>query len=233
MRGEDLIRPTVFFDWNGTLFADTRHCWKSTNHALKMFNLGPVSYDKYVASWAFPIAELYLSLGCDADELHEREKELYSVWGETYEHHVRRARLRRGARSVLQTLNERDHEVLILSNHTVEKINTHTKRLGIHSYFSTILANGEDRRNFKHRDKGDRLGAYLNRKHNRQALVVGDTPEEIEIARHHGIVSVALTHGQCSLKRLRAAKPDFLIHNLTEIPAIAQKVFKGHRGRDE
>ncbi len=67
-------RPTIFFDWNGTLFADTRHCWHSTNHSLKMFNVGPVSLERYIDCWAFPIADLYLALGCETNELHAREK---------------------------------------------------------------------------------------------------------------------------------------------------------------
>ncbi len=126
---------------------------------------------------------------------------------------------------MLQTLAKQNNDLLILSNHTTEKIALHTKRLGIHDYFSTILANGEDRRNFKHRLKSDRMGDYLKKKDADKAIVIGDTPEEIEIAQHHGVVSVAITNGQCSTKRLRAAKPDFLINNLNEVPAIAHRVF--------
>jgi phosphoglycolate phosphatase-like HAD superfamily hydrolase len=222
----------IVFDWNGTLFADTRHAWRATNHTLKLFNCKPVSLDHYRNSWAVPISDLYIALGCNAQELFERQKELYDVWHDMYESRAKLARLRRGARKVLQTLNEQQFDVLILSNHTKVNISVHTQRLGIHGMFSTILANDDPRRNFTNRDKSDRLKKYLETSNTQQALLVGDTIEEIEIARHHGVVSVAVTHGQCTTRNLRVARPDFLISNLNEVPAIAERVFAvKHRGR--
>jgi hypothetical protein len=43
-------------------------------------------------------------------------------------------------------------------------------------------------------------------------------------------LGVAVTDGFCSLARLRAAKPDFLVTNLGEVPDIAARVF-GKGGR--
>lgn len=54
----------------------------------------------------------------------------------------------------------------------------------------------------------------------KEVLVVGDTEEEIEIAKQFGCRSVGLTGGNISAARLKAAKPDFLIHNLNQLKSI-------------
>lgn len=55
-----------------------------------------------------------------------------------------------------------------------------------------------------------------------QVLVVGDNIEEIHVARELGTKIAAITHGNCSTARLKAAKPDYLINNLKEVRGIIE-----------
>lgn len=219
----------IFFDWNGTLLADSHFCWRATNVALGIFNQPKVSLEEYRSRWALPISRLYQNLGCNTKDLFERQKELYTAWEAVYQPSAEGARLRRGAHSVLETLNAHQHDVLILSNHTVGHITNHLQRLGAYHHFSAILANDKHRTNFLNNKKAERLQKYVKNNGVKKAIIVGDTEEEIELAREHGLVSVSITDGQCSTKRLRAAKPDFLIRSLSEIPPIAQRVFSSSR----
>ena len=54
-------------------------------------------------------------------------------------------------------------------------------------------------------------------------MIVGDSVEEIEIAREQGLISVAITGGCASEDRLRGEKPDYLIHSLHELKPILQE----------
>ena len=54
-------------------------------------------------------------------------------------------------------------------------------------------------------------------------MIIGDSVEEIHIAREQGLISVAITGGCVSEKRLRAEKPDYVIHALTELKPIMQE----------
>jgi phosphoglycolate phosphatase-like HAD superfamily hydrolase len=218
----------VCFDWNGTLLADTLHCLRATNTVLKHLGKQPVSIDHYRRHCVVPIANMYRVFGCGEKELQERKEEIHEIWNGVYDKHTRTARLRRGARVMLQILRELDHTAIILSNHTVENIAGHTKRLGIHGHFDRILANDAMGQAFLNKGKGEKLRPYL-AGGTAKGLVVGDTVEEIEIAHAHNMLAVAITDGVCSTQRLRDAKPDFLIGSLTEIPAIAERVFSRSR----
>jgi len=133
--------------------------------------------------------------------------------------------LRRGARALLHALNKKPEHSVILSNQTIANIASHIQRLDVHDCFTALLANDAPGPAFVKRNKGERLNRYLNERRISRAIIVGDTEEEIDIAKEHGLVSIAITDGVCSTRRLKAAKPDFLIDSLTEIPAIADRVF--------
>ncbi len=58
----------------------------------------------------------------------------------------------------------------------------------------------------------------------KEVVIVGDTLEEIEIAKNFGCYAVAITGGHNSTSRLKAMKPDFLLHNLSELKKIIVKL---------
>jgi len=78
------------------------------------------------------------------------------------------------------------------------------------------------------RSKGDKLKDYLktNNVKPSEILVVGDTVEEIEIARELGAISVAITNGYNSTKRLKSKKPDYLLNDLRKIEGIITNINK-------
>ncbi len=81
---------------------------------------------------------------------------------------------------------------------------------------------------FKGRAKQNRLENFL-KKHNLQAkevLIVGDTIEEIEIGKKLGVLTAAITHGNCSATRLKKAEPDYLINTLREVIDITGELNK-------
>jgi len=220
----------VVFDWNGTLLADTQCCLRATNAVLKRLGRRTVTLEQYRQYAIVPIAHMYHAFGCDAEELTRRAVEIHDLWNGVYNAGARKARLRRGARGVLDALRELQQRVLILSNHTVANISGHTRRLGVHACFDAILANDKVGGAFTKRGKGERLPTYLKENGIKSGIIIGDSEEEVEIARAHDFVSVAITGGVCSTRRLAAAKPDYMIRNLNEIPVIAERVFARRRG---
>lgn len=219
-------RCAVVFDWNGTLLADTALTVRAMNETLSLFRIQPISIDDYRTHHSVPFDKMYIQLGCDKDEILARQKEIFETFGTHYEGKASTLRQRRGAERVLKTLKDRGHKTAILSNYTVERISPQAQRLGLLQYFDDVLANRSSYQDIFHKKtKGERLKAFVAQHDTDKALVVGDTIEEIEIAQDYGFLSVAIENGACSSARLRAAKPDFLIGSLEQIPAIAAKVF--------
>lgn len=215
-------RKTFVFDWNGTLLADTVYAWQATNEALKTLELPPVSLARYRDSFRVPLVHMYEELGCPAKKFLELGPEFQNNWTSTYNNLSATARLRRGARDLLHQLQENKHDTVILSNYTAEYIGQQAKRLGIHDRFNTILAN-EDCCACVRQGKADKLKNYLAGIGSVEGIVLGDSEEEAEIARAHGFVAILIANGFCSTRRLRAARPDYIVNSLAEVPAILRE----------
>ena len=73
--------------------------------------------------------------------------------------------------------------------------------------------------------KGERLRRHIEAEglSAANAMIVGDTREEIKIARALGMGSVALTGGVLAEYLLHEAKPDYLVHSLDEMGPILQQ----------
>lgn len=55
-----------------------------------------------------------------------------------------------------------------------------------------------------------------------EVYVIGDTPSDIQCARPHGAVAVAVAAAHFTSEQLRAHKPDYLFEDLTDIAAVLQ-----------
>lgn len=219
-----MVLKSAAWDWNGVLIADTCACLDADNHVLETFGGTPVNIKQYRETIIIPAIDFYAQHGCDRDELLANSEKLGEVFHSFYEPRAARCRTRRGAREALKFLKANFIDSVILSNHTVEGIEFQLNRLNIADYFAKILANSELDSSMKERNKLEKLARYLSAKGYKgsEALIIGDSPEEIEIGKKLGLTTIAITDGYYSTPRLRAAKPDYLINNLAEIKQIVE-----------
>lgn len=151
------------------------------------------------------------------------------MFGEKYEPIAARARTRQGARDLLSWLHINEVRVVILSNHDRKSIERNARRLSLSSMISHISSrdDGEAHDPAHSRGKGQRAARYLERQgiSPAQAVVIGDTPEEAHIAHELGgdALSILISGGYSTHRRLGAAKPHHLVHRLDSIrPILAQ-----------
>jgi phosphoglycolate phosphatase-like HAD superfamily hydrolase len=218
----------VVFDWNGTMLADTSACLHATNTVLEKLGIAKVTRAHYQHHYTMPIAHLYHALGVDPELLNSRADEINPLWHETYS--AAQIRLRRGARTMLQSLRFTPCDALILSNYVVNRIEEQARKLGVREHFRNIIAFEAGDAAFRQRGKGARLKEYLRHHPIKSGIIVGDSEEEVEIGRELGLTTVAITDGMCSTARLRAMKPDYLVRSLSQISTIAHRVF-GHEAQ--
>jgi len=219
------MKKLVVFDWNGVLLADAHANLEADNHVLKIFGGKAVNLGQYRNSIVIPAIDFYVEHGCNRKELKKNYKKLGQVFEEYYEPRADKCKKRQGAKYLLRWLCRHSIENIILSNHTVDGINVQLERLKLSPYFSNILANIGSDVAMKERNKGEKIKQYLkiHKIRPNDALIVGDSPEEVEIGKAVGIETVAITNGLYSTARLQDAKPDHLIHNLSEIIKIVKK----------
>ncbi|OGD86853.1 hypothetical protein A2870_01600 [Candidatus Curtissbacteria bacterium RIFCSPHIGHO2_01_FULL_41_11] len=215
----------VAFDWNGTLFADTKAVLESVNEVQKAFSLEVLTLKRFRDTTQVPISEFYSANGMDFETL-ANPHQISSIFHPTYEKKAVKIRTRQNTKLVLAWLEENKIERVIISNHVDEMIDLQLNRLKIKKYFSTLLANPKRDFAIRKRTKRKRLERYAKEKgiSFAEILVVGDALEEIEIAKEIGTLSVAITDGHCSTKRLKAAKPDYLISDLGNLINIIRDI---------
>lgn len=215
----------VVFDWNGTLFSDATAAVHGANARMKLLNLPEISPEQYRDAFEIPAVNTYTNLGVELELLQKHSLELSKAFHKAYETKAKTVRTRTGARELLKYLENQNIAKIIFSNHTIDGINFQLIRLKIANYFDTVLAN-EDIFVSHHQGKKHRLETYLkNQKYlPSEVIIIGDSPEEATIGKDLGLKTIAITGGFCSTKRLKAAKPDVLVHSLHEIIQIIEEL---------
>jgi len=95
-------------------------------------------------------------------------------------------------------------------------------------YIKKLLADTTLDSSMKGRNKKEKLIDYIksNNFKKSEVMIIGDSPEEVEIGKDAGIKTIAITGGYYSTSRLVKSKPDFLINNLIELIEIIKKINK-------
>lgn len=216
----------VAFDWNGTLFSDTSAILEGVNEILRLFKLKPASLGDFQKHFDVPINKTYLGLGISGEEFNKKSSFIAETYHTFYEKRVSKTRTREGTKDLLNWISKNNIASIIFSNHIGEPIKKQLKRLKIEKYFIEIIANTHIEVSLSGRSKKDKLKSFIEDKKflPTETLIIGDTIEEIEIGKELGTVTVAITNGNCSITRLKAKNPDYLINNLNETVNIIKKL---------
>ncbi|MEJ0021125.1 MAG: HAD family hydrolase [Candidatus Doudnabacteria bacterium] len=219
----------VAFDWNGTILSDTNAVVRAESATRLHFGLQATNLKEFQDQYDIPIKTYWIKAGFDPKVFNAKSHEIHLVFQKHYEPREAFCRTRSGTRGILAWLRSQKIKSIIFSNHIVPHIQKQARRLHIDGYFDGILARSSiaDSSHMTAQGKAEKLRRYVQglRLRPREVLTVGDTTEEIEIGRKFGYTTVALTQGYQSTARLKAAKPDFLIHNLKELKTIIWKNF--------
>jgi len=212
----------VAFDWNGTLLADNAATLDASNHLLVTYGGQRVDIARYRETFTVPVTDYYVANGCDP-ALMTDSAAVSGTFHTRYEANAANCRTRPGSRQMLTWLKSQSIDAAILSNHTVEGIESQLRRLCMLPLFSAILANSAIDDSMK-QGKLEMLRSYLqDRDYDpSNCAIVGDTTEEIEIGKELGIVTIAIANGYHSTARLRKANPDHLITNMGQVAEICK-----------
>lgn len=212
----------VVFDWNGTILSDTQAAWKAGNECLKLFGVAPISLRHYRDTFTFPIIHFYVKNGCSVDDVVKKQNET-AVFQETYEDLAKNARTRTGVRVLLDWLKGHGVSCIILSNYQTDKIKEQLERLKLEPYFQYVSAHECDGSTILHKTtKTGRLSDFMVKRGYKpgDAVIIGDSAEEPDIARDLGLVSIGITDGCISRTRLKKATPDYIVHDMRAVKDI-------------
>jgi phosphoglycolate phosphatase len=218
-------QPTIVFDWNCTLLDDMQLVVAATNVFLQHGGKPLIDAAAYQRHFIMPVTDFYHALGFAPAELTEKFLHLQNLFHDYYVRGEPLVGLRAGAHPLLKATEQHGINTIILSNHIAPQIISQLERLEITHHFPHVLAYADRATQFKHETKGQRLERFIaeHQLEPAQCVIIGDTAEEIHIARAYGLTSVAITGGFYSTERLQAEQPDHLVHDLHEFHTVLRQ----------
>lgn len=206
----------VLFDWDGTLL-DSYHA--DSQAFLAMFSAMGVGWG---------LAELERHYSPDwyavyraAKIPEERWEEADRVWREFYAKHP--SKLMAATRRVLSQLNKR-HRLGLVSSGDRDRVSRQLRKFRLTRMFRTRVLGGDTQEKKPH--PAPLLKALREMKADaRNCVYVGDTPEDVEMARAAGVRAIAVLGPFPTEKRLRAMKPEILLNELQELPALLRELY--------
>ena len=206
----------VLFDWDGTLL-DSYHA--DSQAYLAMFHAMGVNWGlqelehHYSPDWyaVYRAARIPEARWDEAD----------GVWREFYAKHP--SKLMAATRRVLAQLNKR-HKLGLVSSGDRERVSRQLRQFRLTSVFRTRVLGGDTKEKKPH--PAPLLKALKEMKAEaRDCVYVGDTPEDVEMARAAGVRAIAVLGPFPTEKKLRAVKPEILLHELQELPPLLRELY--------
>ena len=206
----------VLFDWDGTLLNSYE---ADTKAYLAMFRAMGIPWgleeldQHYSPNWyhVYRAAKLPRTRWPDADGL----------WREHYAKH--RPRLMPGARRVLAKLVAR-HALGLVTSGDRTRVLRQLREFRLSATFRARVCSGDTRQRKPH-PAPLRLALRRMRLLASQCVYVGDSPEDLQMARGAGVrAAIAVLGPFPTEKRLRASNPDALLESIEELPRLLESL---------
>jgi len=207
----------VLFDWDGTLI-NSYHADTSAYLAMfKEMNIawGPEELEKnYSPNWyeVYRAARLPRNCWNDADRL----------WRAAYAKH--RPKLIPSARRVLAKLGSA-HPLGLVTSGDRDRVTHQLREFRLTTVFGACVCSGDTLHKKPHPEPL-RLALRQLELAPSACVYVGDAPQDVDMARRVGVRAIGVLGPFPTEKRLRAARPDFLIGSLEELPGVLKKLLR-------
>ncbi len=201
----------VLFDWDGTLIDS--YAADSAAYLAMFREMGiPWGLEElarhYSPNWyrVYRAAKLPRSRWDDADR----------AWRAQYAKHS--PRLIAGARRVLGRIGRMHHLGLVTSGDR-DRVTRQLREFRLTRLFAARVCSGDTPEKKPH-PAPLRLALQQLSLEPSACVYVGDSPEDLEMAKRAGVRAIAVLGPFPTEKRLRAARPDFLLESIRELPDV-------------
>lgn len=202
---------TILFDWDGTL-ADTASLGLTAFQSA-FAELGvPFPLEIYETNYSPNWYSTYEALGLPRDKWQAADE----LWLKHYGDQT--AQMIDGAAETLHDLHRKGYQLGIVSSGSESRVCREIEQAKLATVFATVICN-EHIANKKPHPEG--LQAAMNRLQTNAAesAYVGDAPEDIEMGKRAGTMTVAVRSAYPCGSKLLAAEPDMFLESVTELTA--------------
>jgi len=207
----------VLFDWDGTLINSYR---ADTSAYLAMFKAMGISWGieelekHYSPNWY----QVYRAAALPRRRWTEADR----VWRAHYAKH--RPKLMAGARRVLARLGDA-HPLGLVTSGDRDRVTRQLREFRLTKLFAARVCSGDTLQKKPHPEPL-RLALRQMEMDPSACVYVGDAPQDVEMARRAGVRAIGVLGPFPTEKRLRAARPEYLIGSIEELPDVLKKLLR-------
>jgi HAD superfamily hydrolase (TIGR01509 family) len=201
---DDLL--AVLFDWDGTLADSAEATYRCYAQVFSGFGIGfdrPTFQATYSPDWYCT----YRAVGLPESRWAEAD----ARWVESFA--AEPVRLLPGAHRALLRVRSRGLRQALVTSGTRRRVVRDIEYLGVGEFFETVVCAEDSLRRKPEPDPLLRALASLGVSPQR-AVYLGDSPEDVQMARAAGVRAVGIPGGFPNRERLEAAAPDLLAPSL-------------------
>jgi len=208
VHADDIGLSAVFFDWDGTLADSAEASYRSY---VRLFSGFGIRFDRtifeetYSPDWH----RTYAKLGLDRRRWDEADARWLALYGEEETH------LLPGALEALGSLADAGLGLAIVTSGSRVRVESELERFGLAGRFGALVS-AEDSPRRKPSPEPLELALSRLSVPARRAACVGDSPEDVEMARAARVFSVAIPGGFPNRDALRGSRPDLWAERLAD-----------------
>jgi len=213
MKRKQFPARAVLFDWDGTLlnsFASDTRAYLTMFRALGV-DWGPAELARhYSPNWY----RVYRAAKIPREKWDQADR----LWTLAYARET--PALLPGARRIVQTLG-RDFDLAIVTSGNRRRVRQQLRDFELTDNFSACVCSEDVPKKKPHPAP---LNLALARLHAEpeDCVYVGDTAEDIEMARRAGVRPIGVLGPFPTAERIRAARPDTILHSIRDLPRYLQ-----------
>jgi HAD superfamily hydrolase (TIGR01662 family) len=199
----------VLFDWDGTLVDSAAVSYRCYTRLFESFSI-PFTKADFERTYSPDWHRTYREMDLDRDRWGEADERWLGYYREET------TGLLPGARRGLERLAESGLRLGIVTSGDRRRVSHEIVRLGVETFLKIVVC-GEDTPFRKPHPAGLLLALKHLRLSPKEAAYVGDSPEDIMMARAAGVFSIGIPGGFPNAAALRMAGPDRFGERLEEI----------------
>jgi phosphoglycolate phosphatase-like HAD superfamily hydrolase/ADP-ribose pyrophosphatase YjhB (NUDIX family) len=201
----------IIFDWSGTLVDDLPAVLKASNFVLTQAGKSEMTLEQFRAEFSLPFTKFYDHHTPDVP-MPQLESWFHSSFKQAQSSVVELPH----ARDFLEFCRAKKLRTFLLSAIHADHFAAHCRSTGFDVFLDKTYTGVRDKRKKIHQILAE------NGLRPDETLFIGDMEHDIETARHGGVHSCAVLTGYNTLEQLRAAAPDLIVENLSELKTMME-----------
>ena len=208
----------VLFDWDGTLI-DSYDADASAYLAMFREMGIPWGVKELTQHYSPDWYAVYRAAGLP----RHRWDAANTAWRKQYANH--KPKLMAGARRVLARL-ARQHKLGLVTSGDRDRVTRQLRKFSLTQLFAARVCSGDTERKKPH-PQPLQMALKRMRLKPSTSVYVGDSPQDIEMARRAGVFAIGVFGPFPTGKRLRASRPDLLLDSIEALPDALTNLLDG------